>query len=64
VDLALLRLVLALRNRDAKASTGTDLHGSCFEQLISDRRTDRAVLYATPAGRPQGGGCGGVSVTI
>jgi hypothetical protein len=41
-----------------------DLRGPCFEQLISDCRTDRAVLYAYPAGRPQGGGCGGVSVTI
>jgi hypothetical protein len=53
------------RQPDGGAGTDRpDLRGPCFEQLISDRRTDRAVLYAYPAGRPQGGGCGGVSVTI
>jgi hypothetical protein len=64
VDLALLRLVLTLRNRDAKASTGTDLHGSCFEQLISDLRTDRVVLYAYPGWASAGRRLRRVSVAI
>jgi hypothetical protein len=30
------------------ARGAADLREPCFEQLISDRRTDRAVLYAYP----------------
>jgi hypothetical protein len=53
-----------MREIKENARGAADLRGPCFEQLISDRRTDRAVLYASPGWRPQGGGCGGVSVTI
>jgi len=54
----------AIEKASEIAYRAADLREPCFEQLISDRRTDRVVLYAYPGWASAGRRLRRGSVTI